>query len=67
MYYPKENEKDLADIPDSVKKALKLIAVSHADEVISQALVRKPEAIDWVEPPEPAVLPAPETAAPLPH
>ena len=67
VFYPKENEKDLADIPDSVKKALKLIAVSHADEVISQALVRKPEPIDWVEPPETAVLPAPEAAAPLPH
>ncbi|MGI3776743.1 MAG: endopeptidase La [Janthinobacterium lividum] len=67
VFYPKENEKDLADIPDSVKKGLKLIAVSHADEVISQALVRKPEPIDWVEPPEPAALPAPEPATALPH
>ncbi len=67
VFYPKENEKDLADIPDSVKKALTLIAVSHADEVISQALVHKPEPIDWVEPPEPAALPAPVAAAPLPH
>ncbi len=67
VFYPKENEKDLADIPDSVKKALKLIAVSHADEVISQALVRKPEPIDWVEPPEPAALPAAVAVAPLPH
>ncbi len=67
VFYPKENEKDLADIPDSVKKALKLIAVSHADEVISQALVRKPEPIDWVEPPEPAALPAVAPVAALPH
>ena len=67
VFYPKENEKDLADIPDSVKKALKLIAVSHADEVISQALVRKPEPIEWVEPPEATVLPAPEAVSPLPH
>ncbi|MDO9503439.1 endopeptidase La [Falsiroseomonas sp.] len=54
VFIPKENEKDLAEIPDNVKKNLTIIAVSHADEVISQALVRKPEAITWEEPAEPA-------------
>ncbi|MBU8547088.1 MULTISPECIES: endopeptidase La [Roseomonadaceae] len=54
VFIPKENEKDLAEIPDNVKKGLAIIAVSHADEVISQALVRKPEAITWEEPAEPA-------------
>jgi ATP-dependent Lon protease len=49
VFFPKENEKDLADIPDNVKKELKLIAVSHVDDVIGQALARKPEAIVWDE------------------
>ncbi|MBY0335007.1 MAG: endopeptidase La [Acetobacteraceae bacterium] len=67
VFIPKENEKDLADIADSVKKALKIFPVSHVDEVIGQALVRQPEAIDWVEPPE--VPPAqPESGMPArPH
>lgn len=63
VFIPKENEKDLAEIPDNVKKNLKIIPVANADEVINQALVRKPEAIEWVEPPEPAVA-AVATAAP---
>ncbi|MBR0653769.1 endopeptidase La [Plastoroseomonas arctica] len=52
VFIPKDNEKDLADIPDNVKKVLEIIAVSHADEVINKALARKPEAITWEEPPE---------------
>ncbi len=68
VFFPQENEKDLADIPDSVKTALKLIPVSHADEVISQALQRKPEAIEWEEPPEPVAATAGSgAAASLPH
>ncbi|WP_026690565.1 endopeptidase La [Alteribacter aurantiacus] len=35
---PKENEKDLEDIPESVKKDLTFIAVSHLDEVLKHAL-----------------------------
>jgi ATP-dependent Lon protease len=67
VFIPKDNEKDLADIPDSVKKALKIIAVSHVDQVISQALVRAPEPITWVEPEE-APVPAVESGAAVrPH
>ncbi|WP_456279352.1 endopeptidase La [Bacillus sp. AK128] len=36
---PKENEKDLDDIPESVKEDLKYILVSHLDEVLKHALV----------------------------
>src|SRR6202041_3067225 len=39
---PKENEKDLAEIPDNVKKHLKIIPVADVDEVIAQALSRRP-------------------------
>jgi ATP-dependent Lon protease len=52
VFIPKDNEKDLADIPDSVKKGLQINAVSHVDEVIMRALARKPEAITWEEPVE---------------
>lgn len=52
VFIPKDNEKDLAEIPDSVKKALSIIVVSHVDEVIGKALVRPPEPITWEEPAE---------------
>ncbi len=40
---PFENKKNIEDIPESVRKVLRLIPVSHMDEVIKYALVRKPE------------------------
>ena len=68
VFFPKDNEKDLADIPAGVKKHLKLIPVSHVDDVIGQALVRKPEPIEWEEAPEPvAAAPGAAAAASLPH
>ncbi len=67
VFIPKDNEKDLAEVPDNVKKHLEIIPVSHVDEVIERALVRKPEAIEWVEPPENQVESAIVTAASLPH
>jgi ATP-dependent Lon protease len=54
---PKENEKDLAEVPDNVKTGLKIIPVSTVGEVLKVALTRQPEAIDWVEP---------EVVAPVP-
>lgn len=50
VFIPKDNEKDLAEIPTNVKKGLTIIPVSHVDEVIAKALVRKPEPIDWDDP-----------------
>ena len=35
---PAENEKDLVEIPASVKEALEIIPVAHVDEVLAQAL-----------------------------
>jgi ATP-dependent Lon protease len=49
VFIPKDNEKDLAEIPANVKKGITIIPVSHVDEVIARALVRKPEPIDWDE------------------
>ncbi|MDC0459058.1 endopeptidase La, partial [Alphaproteobacteria bacterium] len=39
---PKENEKDLADVPDNVKGALEIVPVAMVDEALSAALVREP-------------------------
>jgi ATP-dependent Lon protease len=70
VFIPKDNEKDLVEIPESVKKGLKIVPVSHVDEVIGTALVRKPEPISWEEPAEgtPPAPAAPAAEAPsLPH
>ncbi len=40
---PKDNEKDLKDIPDNIKKKLELIPVSTIDQVLRHALVTKTE------------------------
>ena len=39
---PKDNEKDLVEIPDNVKKGLKIHAVKYVDEVFAIALKSKP-------------------------
>ena len=67
VFIPKDNEKDLADIPDNVKQGLKIIPVADVDEVIAQALARRPEAIEWVEPPEPVAAAIAAAGASLPH
>jgi ATP-dependent Lon protease len=46
---PEENVKDLVDISDAVKNSLEIIPVSRMDEVLSRALTRTPEAIEWEE------------------
>ena len=46
---PKENEKDLAELPDNVKSGLEIIPVEHVSEVLKHALIREPEAIEWDE------------------
>lgn len=47
---PKDNEKDLADIPDNVKRGLEILPVGTVDEVLRNALVRPLEPIEWSEP-----------------
>jgi len=46
---PKDNEKDLADIPDNVKAGLEIVAVSTVDEVLKRALTRPLTPIEWSE------------------
>jgi ATP-dependent Lon protease len=49
---PKDNEKDLAEIPDNVKKGLQIIPVSMADDVLHHALTQTLVPIEWSEPSE---------------
>ena len=56
---PKENERDLPEIPDNVKKGLQIVPVSTVDEVLARALVKPLTAIEWPNdletvPPKPA-------------
>jgi ATP-dependent Lon protease len=46
---PKENEKDLAEIPDNVKRGLKIIPVKTVDELLGQALTAPLTPIPWSE------------------
>ena len=54
---PQENEKDLAEIPENAKQGLKIIPVSHVDEVLRVALVDPLVPIDWTEADELAAQP----------
>ena len=54
---PKDNEKDIKEIPQRVLKAIELVPVEHMDQVLAYALaVENPEKI-FREVPEPYVLP----------
>ena len=46
---PKDNEKDLEDIPDNVKKGMEIIPVAIVDEVLKHALVNELVPVEWTE------------------
>jgi len=50
---PQENEKDLADVPQSVKDGLEIIPVSTVDEVLKHALTGPLTPVEWNEAEEP--------------
>ena len=54
---PAENEKDLAEIPASVKEALEIVPVSHVDEVLARALTAPLQPIEWTDADERAAEP----------
>ncbi|MGF1608803.1 MAG: S16 family serine protease, partial [Kiloniellales bacterium] len=56
---PKENEKDLAEIPDNVKRGLEIAPTNSIDEVLQHALTEKLTPIEWLEPAEVEPVPAP--------
>jgi ATP-dependent Lon protease len=66
---PAENEKDLVEIPQTLKDHLTITPVSHVDEVLALALTEPMRPIEWTEadehaaePPPPGTAPASETA-----
>ena len=60
---PQENEKDLADVPDTVKQALEIVPVSTADEALKWALVGTLTPVEWDETTDPLPPPAPSAGS----
>jgi ATP-dependent Lon protease len=60
---PEDNVKDLAEIPEEVKKKLELVPVARMEDVVKTALVRVPDAIQWDEQAEAAAVQADGDAA----
>ena len=46
---PKENEKDLTDIPKKVKEDIKITSVEFVEEVLKIALTKELKRVEWVE------------------
>ena len=44
---PKDNQKDLEDIPDNVKKKLKIIATDNISDVLKESLAKSLSPIKW--------------------
>src|SRR3954468_5072773 len=59
---PAENEKDLVELPASVKEGLEIVPVDHVDEVLQRALVEALQPIEWADEDEHAA----ETPVPAP-
>jgi ATP-dependent Lon protease len=57
VFIPAENEKDLVEIPASVRDALTIIPVAHVDEVLAQALSKPMTPIEWTDEDEKATEP----------
>ncbi len=43
---PMKNQKDLIDIPDEIRKQMKLVLVDSMDQVLEHALMRKPQRLE---------------------
>ncbi len=56
---PAENEKDLADIAETITASLTIVPVRHVDEVLERALVAELDPIEWTEADDLAVVPPP--------
>ena len=56
---PEPNKRDLEEIPENAKKALKIVPVKTIDDVLGHALVRLPEPLPAEAPPQPPAVQAP--------
>jgi ATP-dependent Lon protease len=69
---PQENEKDLVEIPATVKGQLEIVPVAHVDEVLARAMTQPMQPIEWTDADEHAAQPpvpghSSEGEAPLRH
>ncbi|TXC74190.1 endopeptidase La [Sphingorhabdus soli] len=68
---PAENEKDLVEIPQSIRDALEIHTAEHVDDVLKIALTATIDAIEWTEADELAAQPLPhpggDASVRLPH
>jgi ATP-dependent Lon protease len=46
---PKDNEKDLVDMPKKIIDEIKIVSVMYADEVLKIALTKELKRVEWVE------------------
>jgi len=46
---PRDNEKDLAEIPDNVKRGMEIVPVGTVDDVLKRALTKPLVPIEWTE------------------
>ena len=46
---PKDNEKDLVDIPQKVKDDIKITPIEIVDEVLKIALTKELKKVEWTE------------------
>ena len=46
---PFENQKDLIDIPEVIKKNVEIISVKNIDEVLKHALIKELKRVEWTE------------------
>lgn len=58
---PKENEKDLEEIPGNIRKKLEIHCVEHMDEVLKLALGEQPQEDEPVDVPPHETMPATDT------
>jgi ATP-dependent Lon protease len=54
VMFPKKNEKDLRDIPEEIRKQMKLVPVDSMDQVLETALRRRPKPLPAAAAPKPA-------------
>ena len=49
MLIPKENKKDLIEVPKTVLESMEIIPVKSVDEVLKVALTKPLKRVEWVE------------------
>jgi ATP-dependent Lon protease len=62
---PADNEKDLAEIPDNVKKGMEIIPVATVDDLLRNALTKPLVPVEWDEGAE--QIPPPKGDTPRPE